>query len=222
MVTFAAATKNSSSFPTRAPALRRVSYSVANTCSVPNDWCDLYSDDCRTHAQLVSPSRDPIGYEESEWGQFEYCRSRPSAVTDPSGFSCQISFNCKLISREGGGWISPNSTCTFHCLENAKIPRKSRAGGTVGCNQVPKSYSYTYVKTVLRCSSCEDFDDTKLLADWATIKDCSRVECQKGVSAIFMPKLAACRFTPNPLFCSVAVNTAEQLALRACDLCDKP
>ena len=62
MATFTAATKNPSAFPTRAPAQSRVGVFVAITCSDPNDSCDLYSDDCRTHAQLVSPSRDPIGY----------------------------------------------------------------------------------------------------------------------------------------------------------------
>ncbi len=62
MVTFAAATKNSPSFPTRAPAQCRVTHFVAITCSVPIDSCDLLNADCRTHAQLVSPSRDPIGF----------------------------------------------------------------------------------------------------------------------------------------------------------------
>ena len=61
MVTFAAATKNSSSFPTRAPGQRRVDHFVAITCSVPSDSCGLRRADCRTHAQLVSPSRDPVG-----------------------------------------------------------------------------------------------------------------------------------------------------------------
>ena len=62
MVTFAAATKNSHSFPTRAPAQCRVSHFVAITCSDPDDSCDLYNSNCRSHAKLVSPSRDPIGY----------------------------------------------------------------------------------------------------------------------------------------------------------------
>ena len=80
MVTFATATKNNPSFPTRAPAQRRVDHFVAITCSDPNDSCDLYSDDCRTHAQLVSPSRDPIGYH----GMSSLYHSSPFAM-DPSG-----------------------------------------------------------------------------------------------------------------------------------------
>ena len=59
MVTIAAATKTTSTIPTRAPAQRRVSHFIAITCSVPNDSCDLFNADCRTLAQLVSPSRDP-------------------------------------------------------------------------------------------------------------------------------------------------------------------
>ena len=62
MVTFAAATKNYPSFPTRAPAQRRVDHFVAITCSDPNDSHDLSTADCQTLAQLVSPSRDPIGF----------------------------------------------------------------------------------------------------------------------------------------------------------------
>ena len=43
MVTFAAATKNTSSFPTRARGQRRVGYFVAITCSVTCDSCDFAS-----------------------------------------------------------------------------------------------------------------------------------------------------------------------------------
>ena len=82
MVTFAAATKNSSSFPTRAPGQRRVDHFVAITCSVPSDSCDLYNDDCRTLAQLVSPSRDPIGL---RGGFNTYCNFFGQTQLDPSG-----------------------------------------------------------------------------------------------------------------------------------------
>ncbi len=82
MLTFAAATKTTSTFPTRAPAQRRVDNFVAITCSYPSDSCDLYSDDCRSHAQLVSPSRDPIGYE--DWVN-QYRFGCPIDGLDPSG-----------------------------------------------------------------------------------------------------------------------------------------
>ena len=85
MVTFAAATKNSSSFPTRAPGQRRVDHFVAITCSDPNDSCDLYNDDCRTLAQLVSPSRDPIGYESGQFSLIAYVHGEPISHLDPSG-----------------------------------------------------------------------------------------------------------------------------------------
>lgn len=83
MVTFAAATKNSSSFPTRAPGQRRVDHFVAITCSDPNDSCDLYNDDCRTLAQLVSPSRDPIGYVDTSL-LYQFLAGR-AKFTDPLG-----------------------------------------------------------------------------------------------------------------------------------------
>ena len=85
MVTFAAATKNSSSFPTRAPGQRRVDHFVAITCSVPSDSCDLRRADCRTHAQLVSPSRDPVGYEGSPTLLYVYCCASPLIKVDPEG-----------------------------------------------------------------------------------------------------------------------------------------
>ncbi len=62
MVTFAAATKTTSTFPTRAPAQRRVDHFVTITCSDPHESCDFNNDGCRSYAQLVSPSRDPIGF----------------------------------------------------------------------------------------------------------------------------------------------------------------
>ena len=84
MATFTAATKNPSAFPTRAPAQSRVGVFVAITCSDPNDSCDLYSDDCRTHAQLVSPSKDPIGYV-GGLNIYAYVLLRPLHTLDPLG-----------------------------------------------------------------------------------------------------------------------------------------
>ncbi len=102
MVTFAAATKNSPSFPTRAPAQCRVTHFVAITCSVPIDSCDLLNADCRTHAQLVSPSRDPIDYD-GGWSMFEYCESKPIAEVDPEGLCCD-SCVCTSLDYTPIGW----------------------------------------------------------------------------------------------------------------------
>ncbi|MDX1926578.1 MAG: hypothetical protein SFV81_08670 [Pirellulaceae bacterium] len=84
MVTFATATKTTSTIPTRAPAQHRVDHFVAITCPDPSDSCDLYSDDCRTHAQLVSPSRDPIGYFGGPNLQ-GYVTFNPLTKVDPKG-----------------------------------------------------------------------------------------------------------------------------------------
>ena len=98
MVTFAAATKTTSTVPSRAPAQRRVSHFVAITCSDPSDSCDLYIADRRTHAQLVSPSRDPIGYQAGV-GLTVYCRSTPNVFVDTSGFQSAYP--------PGSQWCSP-------------------------------------------------------------------------------------------------------------------
>ena len=62
MVAFSVATQKPPSLPPRAPAQVRVGRFVAITCSVPNHSCDFYKADFPTHVQLVSSSRDPIGY----------------------------------------------------------------------------------------------------------------------------------------------------------------
>ena len=84
MVTFAAATKNSHSFPTRAAAQCRVSHFVAITCSDPDDSCNLYNSNCRSYAQLVSPSRDPIGFTD---GNSLYAFYASQAMMDSLGTS---------------------------------------------------------------------------------------------------------------------------------------
>ncbi len=38
---------------------------------------------------------DPIGYEGSKWGLYEYCGSNPSKRTDPSGLIWPPSIPCK-------------------------------------------------------------------------------------------------------------------------------
>ena len=83
MVTFAASTKATTTYPTRAPAQCRLSHFVAITCSDPNDSFDLYNDDCRTLAQLVSPSRDPIGYVDTSL-LYQFLAGR-AKFTDPLG-----------------------------------------------------------------------------------------------------------------------------------------
>ncbi len=91
MVTFAAATRTTSTIPPRTPAQRRVDHFVAITCSDPNDSCDSYNADCRSHAQLVSPSRDPISAKTWSGAKFDeeyypidyevYCKMKSALPT---------------------------------------------------------------------------------------------------------------------------------------------
>ena len=62
MVSFTTPAKLTPSTPPGAPAPSRVGHFVAISCSVSDDSRDLFNADSRTQAQLVSPSRDPIGY----------------------------------------------------------------------------------------------------------------------------------------------------------------
>ena len=95
MVTFAAARKNIPSIPTRAPAQRRVRHSVANTCSVPSESRDLYNADCRTLAQLVSPSRDPIGFDDGNNLWRAYFAFQMDS-TDPLGLKSNV--DCWVVT----------------------------------------------------------------------------------------------------------------------------
>jgi hypothetical protein len=102
MVTFATATKTTSTIPPRAPAQRRLDHFVAITCSDPNDSCDLYNNDCRTLAQLVSPSRDPIGYFAGT-GLQPYVGNSPLVYLDPRGL-CDIE-----VYPSGTFYVDPSS-----------------------------------------------------------------------------------------------------------------
>ncbi len=84
MVTFADATKSTCPIPTRAPARHRAGGFVAITCTVPHPARPLYESSNRTQAQLVSPSRDPIGYADGR-NSYRHVSNSPLANRDPFG-----------------------------------------------------------------------------------------------------------------------------------------
>ena len=169
-------------------------------------------------------SRDPIGYGGSEWDLYEFCKSAPCNETDPTGLSCRISYKCIFTGRRGNGWTSPNATCSYSCSEDTSVPRELRPGGTLTCEDVPANHSYSVEQTVFRCSSCgSDYTDVKHVSDWGEIKNCSRAECQSGVSKFFFKERLACSaLGPGAAACRAALVLTEQAALRGCDLCDRP
>lgn len=99
MVAFNVATQKPPSLPSRASAQVRVGRFVVITCSVPNHSCDLYKADSRTGAQLVSSSRDPIGYEEGMHMQCAYFALKMDS-TDPLGLKSNV--DC---------WVTAWSVC---------------------------------------------------------------------------------------------------------------
>ena len=128
MVTFAAATKNYPSFPTRAPAQRRVDHFVAITCSDPNDSHDLSTADCQTVAQLVSPSRDPIGFDGNAIGLYGYCLGRSLSAGDPTGnfIICWTQNGYGGLGPFGGGGY-------LLCKDDCKCPGGKRNVAIVFC-----------------------------------------------------------------------------------------
>ena len=140
MVTFAAATKTTSTIPTRAPAQCRVSHFVAITCSDPDDSCDFYNSNCRSYAQLVSPSRDPISYFDSN-NVYLSLRGKPLDLVDPSGF-CAVNWPggpctlgkyldwCIKELNELSTWLPKVKPCpcALGCRMNFHVYTSSRCG----------------------------------------------------------------------------------------------
>ncbi|MDX1926343.1 MAG: hypothetical protein SFV81_07495 [Pirellulaceae bacterium] len=186
MATFAAATKPTSTIPTCAPAQRRVDHFVAITCSDPNDSCDLYSDDCRSHAQLVSPSRDPIGFEAGSTCLYEYCHSNPVRSIDPSGLKCSPHVqkptnwadwegNSMLFWRRIYGWawhyeytyvFALNKTftdATFYIAAASTI-NLGYPHGPLGAREIGKGKAISRVKCKISFT-----DDCKASVDYCTV-----------------------------------------------------
>ncbi len=185
MLTFAAATKTTSTFPTRAPAQRRVDNFVAITCSYPSDSCDLYSDDCRSHAQLVSPSRDPIRYVD---GMSMYADYFSPVMTDPHGTDiltpisnewrrykdCQRARDLLILQTELPK-ICPGWTLDIQCLppNTKKRVCRGNVNGKTSCNKGKKilisicasdspesslttiAHEYQHALDHCKCGSCE-------------------------------------------------------------------
>ena len=136
MVTFAAATNTTSTIPTRAPAQRRVDHFVAITCSNPNDSCDLDNDDCRSHAQLVSPSRDPI----ESYNPYLYVFSSPFVLRDPLGLFPACSAN--TCTR----WGPHNTNEGVYALNVSVTGSKCHGSGCCGSGSGDAFIELTYVE----------------------------------------------------------------------------
>jgi len=133
MVTFATPSKLAPSTPPRAPAPSRVGHFVAISCSVSDDSRDLFNADSRTQAQLVSPSRDPIGYEDA-YSTYGFVGNNPTNWKDPSGAARVVGSAgceefCKTVTPpppDSGGSVycmctfsSTPSACGWNCAKCA-------------------------------------------------------------------------------------------------------
>jgi hypothetical protein len=73
--------------------------------------------------------RDPIGYEGSQWGLYEYAESSPSINNDYSGLACWFCTTIDSVTelKDGDGKIIG---CALNYVFNPKVPVRSYNGGT--------------------------------------------------------------------------------------------
>ena len=90
--------------------------------------------------RLESFSRDPIGYEGSEWNLYEYCHNSPLANVDPDG-ELYVAVACTMACLGGIGCAAPclsvcgaDPACLLECYSNMGTYGKVVCGGAVlGC-----------------------------------------------------------------------------------------
>ena len=110
-------------------------------------------------------------------GPYAFVMNRPLQIADPSGESCQVWYDCKLLRTSTKGAIK---YCDYACVEDKSRPRVTRSG-MVDCTdpRIPESFVWQ-TWTIRLCGSCPDEDwTTKLWDDWAEFKNCSRAKCIK-------------------------------------------
>ena len=96
-------------------------------------WLLIY--DCR--AGLESFTRDPIGYEGSEWDLYEYCDSSPLARIDPDG-ELAVPAICATLALGGLGCTLPclsvcgaDAQCLYDCYGMMSTYGKVVCGGAI-------------------------------------------------------------------------------------------
>lgn len=135
-------------------------------------------------------SRDPIGFEGSQWNVYEYADGAPTFRTDPSGFGCFIKYKCVVFGSTNVGW--GGIECVYKCTEISRRTTGGIGGGLdiINCDAIPQPHviftSNTGVATwggFGRCK-CKDFEkgehythtDDNILID----QNCSKRQCRKG------------------------------------------
>ena len=99
-------------------------------------------------ARWMSPSagrfltRDPIGYEGSEWSLYEFVKSRPLILLDPMG----------LVGSKGN-----TPFCDTICAKAAQVPANIKSGGGVFCNCESVGYC-----PEIRCNKCACIFDSPI------------------------------------------------------------
>ena len=87
-------------------------------------------------------TRDPIGYEGSEWSLYEFVKSRPLILLDPMG----------LVGSKGN-----TPFCDTICAKAAQVPANIKSGGGVFCNCESVGYC-----PEIRCNKCACIFDSPI------------------------------------------------------------
>jgi RHS repeat-associated protein len=132
-------------------------------------------------------SEDPMGFEGSKWNLYEYSRSTPVNVLDPSGLVC-VECHCKCA--RGG---LPGQTSEFDVYINTG-PRPVGSQCEEACNNRDST-----VRGGARLISCwsTGFDPCKAKPTvycwwWDVFRNCSRSQCQRRCNTVLGSCFAAC------------------------------
>jgi len=198
------------------PTRLRVTNRRCRRRSLPSCWHRFY------HAQLGRfMTRDPIGYEGSEWNLYEYAGSRPLFWADAMGLRGDATPNslpkdeqdelkdCRLRAggeqpNDGSGWVE----CDKGHFRIMTLPKKSVKGkvmkecrgkcGLLACTRVHEAYHVLQFQ-VIRPTCCEGLPDGAVIQ---VSSNCtSRLECRAHVAGIRCLQKKLKRFEKHPVKC---------------------
>ena len=161
-----------------------------------------------------------------EAGSYVFVENNPVAYIDYLGL-CLINYTCKLTGQSANGLCDKN--CEYLCTETSRRDLPYSSG--TPCWDVPEPYTFTTTKVArgfrvmsICCwkGSCKDPYDGAGNVGGAGGLDCSKNDCKNKCDREATAAKLACRFTPNPIACRLAVQLAKELCNAGCEMCDNP
>jgi len=153
---------------------------------------------------------------------YQYARSTPIVVTDPSGL-CQVFYKCVKIGEKSTSRIQ--KVCIYYCIEDKSKPRKPR-WTDICCDdpRIPKAF--VMESAAVKGSSCKgEKPETKVFGEFPySPKNCSRSQCRSDAEDHCKKLKIPCKALSGPLkkMCKAAAKTMCEANIAACSLCRDP